>query len=276
MRRCHDDTDGVGRPRQTIASTLPRSLPARCGAVGPNEGVRAMTIAFRCVECAAEYDVDDELSGKTIRCRDCHGFGRVALVVPPTATTPSRTSTASSLTNLEAVQSKFRLRQRFSFRHGLLLGVGLASAVSLLFFWLGLGSHGDGEKRVLSPSPEKRQAANLPASQPVQSPVQRTPVQPAVQRMQAQPPLAPRNQQPFDPRQQQAEWERRQAEVAQLEMRRQAEMQAQLLAREKEMAAEVERKRQEKLAQEFALLGPGDRQGIKNAIQTLISKTQKM
>jgi hypothetical protein len=38
-----------------------------------------MTIPFRCAECDTAYEVDDELSGKAIRCRECHGLNRVSL-----------------------------------------------------------------------------------------------------------------------------------------------------------------------------------------------------
>jgi hypothetical protein len=36
-----------------------------------------MPIEFRCAECATTYDVDDDLAGKTIRCRECHGLSKV-------------------------------------------------------------------------------------------------------------------------------------------------------------------------------------------------------
>jgi hypothetical protein len=36
-----------------------------------------MPIEFRCAECAAEFEVDDDLIGRTIKCRECHGFNRV-------------------------------------------------------------------------------------------------------------------------------------------------------------------------------------------------------
>ena len=36
-----------------------------------------MSIAFSCLECGESYDVDDDMAGRTIRCRECHGFGRV-------------------------------------------------------------------------------------------------------------------------------------------------------------------------------------------------------
>jgi hypothetical protein len=40
-----------------------------------------MPILFECLECNTTTEVDDDLAGKTIRCRECHSFGRVP--VPP-------------------------------------------------------------------------------------------------------------------------------------------------------------------------------------------------
>jgi hypothetical protein len=36
-----------------------------------------MSIKLQCAECATVYDVDDDLAGKTIRCRESHGLNRV-------------------------------------------------------------------------------------------------------------------------------------------------------------------------------------------------------
>jgi len=40
-----------------------------------------MPILFCCAQCAATYDVDDDLEGKTIRCRECHGSNKVPALV---------------------------------------------------------------------------------------------------------------------------------------------------------------------------------------------------
>lgn len=88
-----------------------------------------MTIKFTCAECAASYDVADDLAGKTIRCRECHGFNRAPFAPPkqPTSTAPV------SIPNL-------RRAPFFTFTKGLLAGavlMGLAGAVGL---WFGLAS----------------------------------------------------------------------------------------------------------------------------------------
>jgi DNA-directed RNA polymerase subunit RPC12/RpoP len=42
-----------------------------------------MPLSFRCVECGAEYDVADDLAGKTIRCKQCRAVGRAAVPQAP-------------------------------------------------------------------------------------------------------------------------------------------------------------------------------------------------
>jgi DNA-directed RNA polymerase subunit RPC12/RpoP len=41
-----------------------------------------MPIVFECLECNTITEVDDDLAGKTIRCRECHSFGRVPIPPP--------------------------------------------------------------------------------------------------------------------------------------------------------------------------------------------------
>jgi hypothetical protein len=41
-----------------------------------------MPILFECLECNTTTEVDDDLAGKTIRCRECHSFGRVPVPAP--------------------------------------------------------------------------------------------------------------------------------------------------------------------------------------------------
>jgi hypothetical protein len=36
-----------------------------------------MPITFTCAECGETYEVGDDMAGRTIRCRECHGFNRV-------------------------------------------------------------------------------------------------------------------------------------------------------------------------------------------------------
>ncbi|HTU18916.1 MAG TPA: hypothetical protein VMG10_12725 [Gemmataceae bacterium] len=36
-----------------------------------------MSVAFHCLECLTTYDVEDDLAGRTIRCRECFTPGRV-------------------------------------------------------------------------------------------------------------------------------------------------------------------------------------------------------
>lgn len=227
-----------------------------------------MTIKFHCAECAASYEVDDDLAGKTIRCRECSGYNRVPFAAAPTVPT-------SSLTNLELAQSKYLLRQRFTFRHGLLLGAFVSCVVSALVLWLALWPHGDRETRVSSASPPNRLPTVPLVSQPARPPVQREAAeaeqrrQVELQNLKAQKQEMERATQ--EQQRRQAE-QRRQAKVAQLERHRQADLQAQFQKLEREIAAEAERKRQEKLAQEFALLGSNEQETIRNAIQTLTAK----
>ena len=42
-----------------------------------------MPIVFECLECSTSTEVDDDLAGRTIRCRECHSFGRVPVPPPP-------------------------------------------------------------------------------------------------------------------------------------------------------------------------------------------------
>jgi hypothetical protein len=52
-----------------------------------------MSIEFRCAECSTIYEVEDDLAGKTIRCRECNGLNRVSSItkqgVPILASRPA-------------------------------------------------------------------------------------------------------------------------------------------------------------------------------------------
>lgn len=86
-----------------------------------------MSIAFRCLECAETYEVDNAMSGKAIRCRECHAWNRVPMAVGWQTSAPM----------VASVIAPKNIGPRFTFRHGLLAGLLIACLGSGLGLWLG-------------------------------------------------------------------------------------------------------------------------------------------
>jgi DNA-directed RNA polymerase subunit RPC12/RpoP len=90
----------------------------------------SMPIPFECSECKAVFEVDDDLAGKTIRCRDCHGFGRVEV---PRKKLPPKTTPATKPQETLAHPGPDTLP--FRHRSPWLIAVAVALQVCTILVW---------------------------------------------------------------------------------------------------------------------------------------------
>jgi len=228
-----------------------------------------MSIEFRCAECTTCYEVEDDLAGKTIRCRECNALNRVLELMdkkreafasgPRPSTIPS--SRATIPFTAPDVQ-KPRSLLSTSFTKGFLAGVLLMGLVSGLGLWWILSSR---EREVPA------QAVNAPPSVVPQQPsaVQPTPTVAQVIPQASDPNEILRHQQEAieAERRRQAQLQQQAKQAAAQEVRRRkAEEKAQALAL-KQAAEEAERRYQEKLAQEFALLNGLEQRALSAALK---------
>jgi hypothetical protein len=218
-----------------------------------------MPITYRCAECAETYEVDNDLTGRTIRCRQCDALNRVPFLPAPKQTSPP---TAAPIQEPHAASS-------LTFTKGLLLGallMGLASGVGL---WLGLTPR-KSEPPSQASSPPATRSQPLPASAPAAGPI---PVvhQPSTDEMV----IAQREAIEAEERRQaelQEQLAQQQAKerAAQEEQRRQAELQAKRLKLEREKAEEEEYQRQVQI--ELGLMSKGEQQTVLSIARKLQAK----
>lgn len=183
-----------------------------------------MSIPFRCVECADSYEVEDELSGKTIRCRECHGFNRVPCAAKTLEPPPS--------TLFFPALSVF--------------AAGLLCVVSGISLWLVVRTRDNPSPSPPINTPLVVTKSPLPSKEPRPVPV-----------------LHPRNfesrqQQDEWARQEEAAETERQRQIEAAEQKRQVLLQQELARVQRQM--EIEKERQQKAEQEFALLSPPELQ----------------
>src|SRR5579875_547765 len=108
-----------------------------CSLAWPIVGANTMSVPYRCVQCGETYELDDDLAGRAIRCRECHELNRVPPLPTPKQTSPPIT----------APIQKPKAASSLSFTKGLLAGailMGLTGAVGL---WLGLAQRKREEPR---------------------------------------------------------------------------------------------------------------------------------
>jgi len=83
---------GLSWHRSRRGWILVKSNPGpRAGRDVKQLGETVMPIEFHCLECMQSYEVDDDLVGKTIRCRECYTIGRVEAPLKKAAKPPRTT-----------------------------------------------------------------------------------------------------------------------------------------------------------------------------------------
>lgn len=109
-----------------------------------------MSIAFRCPDCAESYEVDDEMSGRIIKCRECNSLNRVALG-----------GSQKSPLLPRIVRNR---GPRLAFRHGLLVGAGLMTIGSAVVAVISLSQRAEQINRKDASTATALPSARLPAT----------------------------------------------------------------------------------------------------------------